>query len=129
MAKLTKKEPKKKTIFERRRFKKDASKEQQYKGKDKGILSVKKKGKDIKVTKRGGDKKKIRLISPGKRSKLKFQLVESRRAPLNPKNLPKFKLPKIRLIKSKPPKKCKPSFLQRIGISKMSRACRKYFKN
>ena len=128
MAKLTKKDPTIKTLFQRKRYKKDVSEEKQYKGKDKGILSIKKKGQDIKITKRG-NKKKLTLISPAKRRTLKFQLVKSKRAPLNPKNLPK--LPKISLFKSPFRKKTKQGgegLLKKLGISKMSRRCRRHFR-
>ena len=136
MAKLTKKDPspkKKKdvTLYEKKRYKKDATDEQKYSGKQTGVLSVKSqkagkagsgKVKTFKITLRGKNKKSRRriqlptLISKTKRSNMKIG-----------------KGPFSKILKKGPGKSLRgcrnPGLLKKLGLSKLSKACRRWIKS
>ena len=122
-------DPKKKkkdvTLYEKKRYKKDATDEQKYSGKDTGVLSVKSKkpgkagsGKvrTFKITLRGKNKKPRRKIElPTLISKMKRE------------NLFKKKKGRVRGSGLRGPRN--PGVAFKLGLTKISKACRRFVKS
>ena len=121
-------DPKKKkkdvTLYEKKRYKKDATDEEKYSGKDTGILSIK--------------SQKPGKPGSGKIRTLKFTLRGKNKKPRRKIELPTLisKMKRENLFKSKGRVRgsglrgCRnPGLLKKLGLTKLSKSCRRWIKS